>query len=139
MRCDSFFCASQAFEDANFKYVATLLKYIFNILFLCDTQLVSSLARTDPPNIQSTSQRTPPLTLSSRSHTFNFSDEALRARPVHARLRRVCRCDRVALPPTTLTPRSRSFAQGMMSYDGDLNIPRHYLVAPPLIAGTSGE
>jgi 2,3-bisphosphoglycerate-independent phosphoglycerate mutase len=36
------------------------------------------------------------------------------------------------------SPASCSFA-GMMSYDGDLNIPKHYLVAPPLIDRTSGE
>lgn len=28
---------------------------------------------------------------------------------------------------------------GMMEYDGDLHIPKHYLVEPPLIEGTSGE
>jgi 2,3-bisphosphoglycerate-independent phosphoglycerate mutase len=31
-----------------------------------------------------------------------------------------------------------SFA-GMMQYDGDLQLPRHYLVSPPLIRGTVGE
>ncbi|MEZ4364931.1 MAG: 2,3-bisphosphoglycerate-independent phosphoglycerate mutase [Kofleriaceae bacterium] len=28
---------------------------------------------------------------------------------------------------------------GMMQYDGDLHLPRHYLVEPPTIAGTMGE
>src|SRR5690606_6426089 len=28
---------------------------------------------------------------------------------------------------------------GMMEYDGDLHIPKHYLVEPPVIEGTSGE
>jgi 2,3-bisphosphoglycerate-independent phosphoglycerate mutase len=31
------------------------------------------------------------------------------------------------------------FFAGMMQYDGDLHIPQHYLVSPPVIANTMGE
>jgi 2,3-bisphosphoglycerate-independent phosphoglycerate mutase len=35
--------------------------------------------------------------------------------------------------------RPRVFFAGMTQYDGDLGLPRHYLVEPPEIAGTMGE
>lgn len=35
--------------------------------------------------------------------------------------------------------RPRVFFAGMTQYDGDLHLPRHYLVEPPEIAGTMGE
>jgi len=41
------------------------------------------------------------------------------------------RFDRVRVPNVTYA--------GMMQYDGDLNLPPRYLVAPPVIEGTAGE
>lgn len=41
--------------------------------------------------------------------------------------------------PDSLTPPSGIVYAGMMLYDGDLNIPRHFLVAPPTIANTLDE
>ena len=37
------------------------------------------------------------------------------------------------------TPRPSVYYTGMMQYDGDLNIPQHYLVSPPAINDTVGE
>jgi 2,3-bisphosphoglycerate-independent phosphoglycerate mutase len=37
------------------------------------------------------------------------------------------------------TPRPQVLFAGMTQYDGDLGLPRSYLVAPPAIAGTMGE
>ena len=37
------------------------------------------------------------------------------------------------------SPRPKVLYAGMMQYDGDLKLPRHYLVEPPAIAETMGE
>ncbi|MEI6167217.1 MAG: 2,3-bisphosphoglycerate-independent phosphoglycerate mutase [bacterium] len=37
------------------------------------------------------------------------------------------------------TPRPKVLFAGMMQYDGDLKLPKHYLVEPPAIAETMGE
>ncbi len=47
--------------------------------------------------------------------------------------------DDEVMPHFERGPRPEVFFAGMMEYDGDLHLPRHYLVPPPAIEDTMGE